>query len=90
MRESFERRIDASYLYAPDGRLDGPAFSIRLPRDPVWEWMQKTVDTIDDEYDELGTRRSQEWCTRFEDGMITQTLRQIASEDALRYLPDGS
>lgn len=52
-RESFERRIDSCFLYAPDGQLDGPSFSIRQPRDPAWEWIQKTLDTIDDDYADL-------------------------------------
>jgi hypothetical protein len=87
-RESFERRIDSCFLYAPDGQLDGPSFSIHLPRDPSWEWIQKTLDTIDDDHADLQVRREREWYDRVEDGIITQKFRQIDPENALRYLPD--
>lgn len=84
-RESFERRIDGCYLYAPDGQLDEPSFSIRQPRDPTWEWIQRIVDTTDDDYASL--RREHE-CHAVENDAITQDFRRIDSEDALRYLPD--
>ena len=86
-REAFERRIDECYLYAPDGRLDESSFSIGLPRDPVRKWVEKTLDTIDDDHADVRVRREREWRARVEDGAFTQDFRQIDPEDALRYLP---
>jgi hypothetical protein len=87
-RASFEQRIDGCYLYAPDGQLDGDSFSISLPRDPTWEWIQKTLNTIGDENNDLQTRREREWRVRVENGTLTQEFRRITPENALRYLPD--
>ena len=87
-RESFERRIDSCYLYAPDGRLNGDSFSISMPRDSIWEWIQKTLNTIDDENSGLQARREQLWRARIEDGTIVQEFHQITPERALRYLPN--
>jgi hypothetical protein len=87
-REGFERRIDDCYLYAPDGELDDPSFSIGLSCDPTWEWIERTLDTIDDDYTDLRARRKREWRARIEDGTLLQDFRRIDPEDALRYLPD--
>jgi hypothetical protein len=87
-REGFERRIDECYLYAPNGRLEDPSVSIGLPRDPAWEWIEKTLHTIDDDHVDLRARREREWYSRTEDGTLTQGFRRIDPEDALRYLPD--
>lgn len=87
-RESYERRIDSCYLYAPDGRLDDHSFSIRVPRDPVWEWIQLTLDTIDDEHADLRDRREREWRDHVADGHVTGEFRRIDPDEALRYVPN--
>lgn len=87
-REGFERRIDSCYLYAPDGQLSDPSVSISLPREPTWEWIEKTLDTIDDDHADLRARQEQEWRARIEDGFLSQDFRRIDFEDALRYLPN--
>jgi hypothetical protein len=77
---SAERRIDACYLYAPDGVLDTAEFSIRAPRAVVGEWYRETVDAAD----------PQPWSFTPSDpecAHVTQQFREISLEDAMGYLP---
>lgn len=71
-RHSAERRIDRCYLYAPDGTLDDPGFSIHVPREPVKRWYASTADS-----DSFGGSR----------GEIVQQFRHIPLEEAVSRLP---
>jgi hypothetical protein len=77
---SAERRIDACYLYAPDGDLDGADFSIRVPRAVVGEWYRETVDAARGRSGGLARSRP-------EGTAIAQAFREVGLDEALAHLP---
>lgn len=82
---SIERRIEHCYLYAPNGRLDDPDFSIRLPRQPAGEWVQTTIESVG----YVTATNNHAWCDSGE-SHITQQFRRVRLERALSHLPTDS
>ena len=87
-RESAERRIDACYLYAPNGTLDGSEFTVQQPREPASKWIQKTLEIADDK-PELQGCREREWYNPIKSDIITQEFRRIDIDEAICHLPDS-
>jgi hypothetical protein len=78
-RRSAERRIDACYLYAPDGDLTSADFSIRLPWETVGPWYRETVAAA-------GVDPGRFTPADPDDASLTQQFRELDLEDALRRL----
>ena len=79
-RRSAARRIDACYLYAPDGDLASVDFSIRLPWETVGAWYRETVAAA-------GVDPGGFTSAAPDDAYVTQQFRELDLEDALRRLP---
>lgn len=77
---SARRRIDACFLYAPDGSLDDADVSVGLPHAVVAPWYRETVDALDEVPDGFTLDESG-------DGMLSQDVRRIGLDEALRRLP---
>jgi|AntRauTorckE6833_2_1112554.scaffolds.fasta_scaffold00515_20 hypothetical protein len=81
-RRSIERRVEHCYVYAPDGRLADPRFTISHPREPAAEWYELTVDADEHAPDsftlpEFGP----------EENDTTQQFREVTLTDAVARLP---
>lgn len=81
-RRSAERSIEHTFLYGPSGQLGGDGFEVSLPRQPVEDWFETTVESMAEPPTE-GTMRPRG--SRQE--QITQRYRRIALEAALERLP---
>jgi hypothetical protein len=77
---SAERRIDACYLYAPDGELADADFSIGLPWAAVGGWYRETLDAAGDGAAALAPPRS-------DDAVLAQGFRGIGLDEAISHLP---
>jgi hypothetical protein len=81
-RRSAERRLDACYQYAPDGRLEAPDFAIEVPRGAVKDWYRETVDAASVE--------PLSYTPAAADGAtVSQQFRAVDFETALCCLPGG-
>ena len=80
---SAERRIDACYLYAPDGDLDGADFSVGVPWTVVGDWYRATLDAAGDGAAAFVPPRS-------DDPVLAQGFREVGLEEALTHLPAGA
>lgn len=81
-RRSAERTIDQAFLYDSSGRLDGGGFEISLPRRPVADWFETTVESM--------THTPAEdppTVARTQQDRISQAYRKIPLEEALQRLP---
>ena len=79
---SAERRIDACYLYAPDGDLADADLSIGVPWKFVGDWYRETLDAAGDGAAAFAPPRS-------DDTALAQGFREIGLEGALTHLPTG-
>ena len=82
-RRSAERRIDDCFLYAPDGTLDEPGFSIELPSSPAGDWYDSVVDSASPRSD--ADRERLRWN---EETHVTQEYCRIPLDRALAQVPD--
>lgn len=79
-RRSAERRIDACYQYAANGRLADAGFSIRVPRAAVEGWYRETAEAA-------GVEAGSYTPSGVEGAHVTQQFREIGLGEALRHLP---
>jgi hypothetical protein len=79
-RNSATRRIDACYLYGPDGDPDDAEFAIDLPCEPAAKWYRETADAAG-----VGSERF--GCLEDDETSITQWFRRIDLWEAVHRLP---
>jgi hypothetical protein len=79
-RRSAERRIDACFQYAPDGRLEAPDFTIEVPRAAVRDWYRDTVEAA-------GIEPLSYTPSAADGTTVSQQFRAVDLEPALRCLP---
>lgn len=84
-RRSAERRLDACYVYAADGRLDDAGFEISHPSQPAGEWYEQTVHADDHIPDDFSHPSFGSDASR-----TTQEYRKVSLTDALARLPVDS
>lgn len=81
-RRSAERCIDHCYIYAGEGQLTDPDFSINMPLEPVRGWYETTLDSMDSGHQLTG----QEWYAENEPG-LSQDYKDVQLDEALASLP---
>lgn len=81
-RRSAERTLEQAFLYNSAGRLAGGGFEISLPRHPVADWCETTVESMTDAPAEPAAALQQSQQDR-----ISQDYRQLTLEEALERLP---
>lgn len=81
-RRSAERTLEQAFLYNAAGRLDGGGFEVSLPRQPVADWFDATVESMTDAPGEHATALQQRQQDR-----ISQEYRKLTLDEALERLP---
>lgn len=81
-RRSAERRIDACFLYSPEGQLDDGSFHIEAPRRPIDDWFETTAESTGERSGEASWRTD-----RDPQQPIVQEFRRLPLDRALASLP---
>jgi hypothetical protein len=79
---SAERRIDACYLYAPDGDLADADLSVGVPWAVVGDWYRETLDAAGDGAAAFVPPHS-------DDAVLAQGFREVGLDEAITHLPTG-
>mgnify|MGYP006286338667 CR=1 FL=1 len=79
---SAERRIDACYLYAPDGDLADADFSVGVPWTAVGGWYRETIDAAGDGAAAFAPPGP-------ESTTLVQGFREVDLDEATAHLPSG-